>query len=406
MIRPTSTLPPAEVRGQLERLIESLPFRTSKRCSDFLRFVVEESLQGRAGQLKERSVGVAVFDREPDYDTNQNPVVRNTAGQVRKRLAQYYLEPGKDREIRIDLPAGSYVPEIYVPEIAEPGVVQALAAPRPARWGWWAVAWWAVAMFVGLAAILAGFWLRGNNETDMDRFWAPLVKHPGAIVLCVGQGHAYKLAGDLDRVFDDPSLRAAQADRRIPLTDVVPAFDRYVGLTDVRALIRFAGLFARYGKQVELRGGRTTSLADLRGKPSVLIGAFNNSWTLNLTGEQRFYFAEDPANGLEIVKDRLHPDNRQWQVRSEAVAAQIPMDYAIVSRVFNPTTERAVVVAAGIRGGGTTAAGEFLTNPSYLKEALRGAPNNWDRRNVQFVLSIRMFGGNPGPPAVVAAHYW
>ena len=65
-----------------------------------------------------------------------------------------------------------------------------------------------------------------------------------------------------------------------------------------------------------------------------------------------------------------------------------------------------MVVAAGIRGGGTTAAGEFLTNPTYLKQALQDAPPHWAEKNVQFVLATRLFSGNPGPAKVVAAHYW
>ena len=131
---------------------------------------------------------------------------------------------------------------------------------------------------------------------------------------------------------------------------MIPTFDRFVGLTDVQALTRLAGLFSRFGKQIEVRGGRTTSLADLRGRPSVLIGAFNNSWTLSLTGELRFFFEEDPTGKFEVVRDRAHPDNRSWQVRKDLSAAQIQTDYAIVSRVFNPTTEKAIVVAAGIPG--------------------------------------------------------
>jgi hypothetical protein len=63
-------------------------------------------------------------------------------------------------------------------------------------------------------------------------------------------------------------------------------------------------------------------------------------------------------------------------------------------------------MAGGIKGGGTHAAGEFLTNPKYMSEALENAPSGWKDRNVQFVLSTRMYSGTPGPPQVVAAHYW
>src|SRR5262249_18557836 len=92
------------VLAQLERILDSPPFRSSKRCSLFLRYVVEHASDNHLECLKERVLGVEVFKRDPQYDTNQDPVVRGTAGEVRKRLAQYYLEPGRAEELRISLP--------------------------------------------------------------------------------------------------------------------------------------------------------------------------------------------------------------------------------------------------------------------------------------------------------------
>ena len=70
---------------------------------------------GNVDQLKERTLGIEVFGRELDYDTNIDHIVRSTAGEIRKRIAQYYHEPGHESEIRIDLPSGSYVPEFHWP---------------------------------------------------------------------------------------------------------------------------------------------------------------------------------------------------------------------------------------------------------------------------------------------------
>jgi len=103
------------IRAQLERILANPLFTHSKRYPLLLRTVVERTLQGRAGHLKERTLGVEVFGRQPDYDTNTDPVVRITAGEIRKRIAQYYHEPGHESELRIDLPCGSYVPEFHQP---------------------------------------------------------------------------------------------------------------------------------------------------------------------------------------------------------------------------------------------------------------------------------------------------
>jgi hypothetical protein len=100
------------VRSELSRLLEGAPFCTSKRCSDFLKYVVENTISGSSGKLKERTIGVELFQLPPNYDTGQHAIVRVTANEVRKRLAQYYLaESGSSHPVRIDLPPGSYSAE-------------------------------------------------------------------------------------------------------------------------------------------------------------------------------------------------------------------------------------------------------------------------------------------------------
>jgi hypothetical protein len=100
-----------KVRRQLERILEDPHFKGSKRYTRFLRFIVEEALSGNSGGIKERSLGIAVFDRPLDYDTYSDSIVRVAASEVRKRIAQYYDTPVHDHELRIGLPSGSYTPE-------------------------------------------------------------------------------------------------------------------------------------------------------------------------------------------------------------------------------------------------------------------------------------------------------
>jgi len=104
--------PDEAVRAELNRILESVPFRTSKRCSEFLKYVVERTLSGQSSNLKERLVGIELFQLPPDFDTSQHAIVRVTANEVRKRLAQCYLaDGGSHLPVRIDLPPGSYSPE-------------------------------------------------------------------------------------------------------------------------------------------------------------------------------------------------------------------------------------------------------------------------------------------------------
>src|ERR1700722_14543567 len=106
----------AEVRQQLDRLLVNAHFSHRKRFPSFLRFIVQEELEGRGEQLKERTLGVEVFGRDAGYDTTSDPIVRVTAAEIRKRIAQYYQELGHENELRISLPPGSYVPHFEWPQ--------------------------------------------------------------------------------------------------------------------------------------------------------------------------------------------------------------------------------------------------------------------------------------------------
>ena len=87
-------------------------------------------------------------------------------------------------------------------------------------------------------------------------------------------------------------------------------WDRYTGLGDALAVSRLSSVFGAYGKPFQVRGGKSASLADLRGKPLILIGAFSNQWTMDLTGQLRFHFGLDRKAGAQIVRDSQNPENR------------------------------------------------------------------------------------------------
>src|SRR5215475_11474380 len=390
--------------AQLGRILESPQFRSSKRCSLFLRYVVEQASESRLEGLKERTLGVEVFGRSPQYDTNQDPVVRTAAGEVRKRLAQYYLEPGHEEELRISLPAGSYVPEVH----PAPAKINFVESPRPAFWmKYFGIA----AVVIAVAATAAILYVR-LRQTDLDRFWAPVLEPQETVLVCIGQPKTYnfkwKAQSELDKWFASgtENQNPPPGLPTLSLDDVVPMWDRYVGLGDAQAFSQFSEMFARKGKKSQLRGVRSVSLADLRSKPCVLIGAFNNEWTMSLAGELRFFFDIDHQNNAEIVNDRQNPGKTEWKVVNSWPHRRIPADYAIVSRILNPTTEQAVVIVAGITYYGTHAAGEFLTNQAYFSEALNNAPRDWYRKNMQVVLSTKVISGAHGPPKVLAVHFW
>jgi len=107
------------IRRELELILSSDGFTASKRCQEFLRLVVEHALAGKFDQLRERMIGAEMFGRPVDYDTPNDPVVRVRATEVRKRLGQYYAELDGSPAVRIELPAGSYVPKFSWDNVEE-----------------------------------------------------------------------------------------------------------------------------------------------------------------------------------------------------------------------------------------------------------------------------------------------
>lgn len=99
------------MRTQLQRILTSAVFADAERPSNFLRFVVECTLDGRANEIKESVIGVEVLGRSPSFDPKTDPIVRVEAGRLRTRLTSYYEKEGREDPILIALPKGSYVPE-------------------------------------------------------------------------------------------------------------------------------------------------------------------------------------------------------------------------------------------------------------------------------------------------------
>ena len=116
MTEPAHTMTVQQVallRKHLELLLHSPHFCNSKRYPRFLQKIVECTIRGELDELKERSLGHSVFDRSPNYDTGADPIVRITAGEVRKRLALYYQEHGHEDAVQISLSVGTYMPEFH-----------------------------------------------------------------------------------------------------------------------------------------------------------------------------------------------------------------------------------------------------------------------------------------------------
>jgi hypothetical protein len=426
-----ATPPRNLVMQELESILASALFRTSRQCQRFLRYIVEQTLDGHGDALRERVIGMAVFDRPADYDPGQDPVVRIRAADVRKRLAQYYQANGTAPVIIIDVPSGSYRATFRVyahtPQPSAESAGSEPAAPEPTmasdavsdlppavpvrrKWGVGAAAGVLILLAAIAAAIQAPTWLHrgGQKEANgFDRFWAPFFNSAQPVLLCLGSNAVYTLSDSYMAAYRQAhGLPADGAETyidlppkgEIPSKALIPVPNTFVGNADVVAASDVVAMLASRGRNYAERFSGDLTFADLRHTPAVLVGGFNNRWTLEMTGDLRYRMTD----GHSII------DTQTKQVWSTAGARpnHPTDDYALISRLLDAKTGAPLLVIAGVGAYGTQAAGEFVSSHSALAAFERSAPAEWAQKNMQIVLHVRVVEFAPSTTEVVAEQSW
>jgi hypothetical protein len=409
---------------ELEKILESPPFRSSSRRKDFLSYVVHHSLEGHHDLLKERTIGTEVFHRDADYATGDDPVVRVQAGEVRRRLEQYYYTAPPDVPVRIEIPIGSYHPEFHwnkqpdLPKEApadhptEPDSHAVAPIPAGRRIWLWMVA--AAGLGFALGIVVFGLSLRHHKppQSILDLFWAPVFKTSEPVMICLAKPVVYRPSVEMYERYarTHPGTFETEPERDnevLPLNPneklawgdmmVYPGYG--VASGDAYAAVQISNLLLRMDKPSQVRIGKSYSFEDLRTSPAVVLGAFNNRWTMQMTSNLHFTLQFDAGIREQIASGRVWES--QFNSHGEYTA-----DYGVVSRLLDSKTGQFLVSAAGIGSPGTQAAGEVISNPEYLEEALRAAPANWNKENFQLVVQTNVIESIPGPPHVVASYFW
>src|SRR5512146_64543 len=289
--RPQSRQEREAVLRELELILASPHFCNSRRYPALLRYLVENSLNGKVDLLKERTLGVEVFERPADYDTSNDTVVRYTAGEVRKRLMLYYSEQTSPSSIRISLPTGSYIPEFH------------RAHSDSSEEGGGAV----------VDAVASVFWWRSRVATPVSvvaQFWEPALRGQQSVVVCTGSvvfasERNYSGVITADRDIDYP----------------------FVSWQGALAISNVSGVLSSLGVSTQLASAPSTPLTYLREHTVVLLGAYNNQWTMHLQQPLRFSFL---PGADEVIRDRLHPQV-QWK-RDQSQPYSSADDYAVIAR--------------------------------------------------------------------------
>jgi hypothetical protein len=384
---------------ELEAILASYHFRGSRRYPALLRYIVLATLEHRSSDLKERTLGVEVFGRNPGYDTNADPVVRTSAGEVRKRIAQFYHENGRHSHLQIELPLGSYAPEFLLRESGAAAIhpqaqsKELHAIERDAR----VRSLRLLAIALGFAILLgtgvlgaAVFYHRAKPvakaPSTLDRLWNPMLQTTRPVLIV---------------------LRTAPPERTQPESAQTAFGDHvhYVSVSIATALAHLASVLNEHGKGYEVKEAPETTLIDMRARPVILVGAIDNDWTMRLVSPLRFHFLFFP-DGTDRIEDSANPGKTDWQFNRFTPFSSVTADYAIVARFHNATTEGPVMVIAGLGAYGTEAAGEFVQSPQYLFQLSKAMPPGWEDKNLELVLRTDVIGYHAGPPVLLTACTW
>src|SRR5438552_2004353 len=120
---------PETARTQMARVLSSSIFCDSPTQQKLLRYLIEHMADGQGGDLKEYTIGAAVFRRGPDFDPRTDSIVRVQVGVLRKKLAAYYAGPGSEDGVVIDIPRGHYLPQILTREIPPAAELKTVVSP-------------------------------------------------------------------------------------------------------------------------------------------------------------------------------------------------------------------------------------------------------------------------------------
>ena len=406
------------VLQELDHILSSRHFKSADRCKQFLRYVVLSKLDGHTERLKERTIGTEIFQRPPGYATGDDPVVRVQAGEVRRRLEQYYQEAPQASLLRIELPVGSYAPVFHWgtgsgsletrTQASSPG--QLFSRRRFPTFKAISIAALGVLAVLGAGVLIQSLLHAGDSMTALDQFWGPAIASHQPILICLANAsdHPAEDASQPSSQADSGATGVKAVDASLPLTDensaeeLSPVSPEIVPAADASVAVALSGLFGKLNRMTQLRIGAAATYEDLRNFPAAVIGGFNNKWTMQLVSNLHFAFLR--SHRQYLIREQV-PGGRVWTTRLGPKGETLE-DYAIVARLIDSKTGQFTVTIAGIGPRGTQAAGEFVSSSRELQDGFARAPAGWQNRNAEVLLQTTVTDSVAGPPHVIGTYTW
>lgn len=404
----TASLAPA-IREELQSIVAGPAFASSHRSQRFLAYVVENALDGRFDQLKERTIGVELFGRSAAYDTNQDSIVRVTATDVRKRLAEHYAQAGKTQKLRIGLPQGSYIPEIEtLPEPAPLSeaitpVPRAAAPGRPVR---------LIAACVVLAVLCAVLFWQNLSLRNPSTVAPSASKFLPWSVLFVKDRRTYLVTSDtaFAAMQDLIKLRIRLADyaaRNYPPRGLIlkPEIreaanlllrNQFTASADAGIAASISQLAASLPGQFSVVSAKMMQIRNFRTADNFLLSgsSYANPWVELFSGRAGLSVEYDATYQKQICRDRRPAPGQRSEYVPTALTGGSGEAYSVITLLRNPGQSGWVLLLAGTSMEGTEAAADLALDPARLNPVLsRASIDPASQREFEVLLRLSSMAG-------------
>jgi len=417
----------AAIRTELSTILKSSYFSGSKRCQDFLEFIVQQALDGNYEYLTERFIGAELFGRPINYETGTDSIVRVRANDLRRRLTQYYSELSVPPCVTIELVSGNYVPDFHWPP-QEPDIHPAQIPPFPPSdrlsreldssatrqpRTFFRRARIPIVIAAGIL-LLAGILterLQRQSATPnfaLEAFWQPMIQNGKPVIVCFPDNDMFWATPHLWRV-----LKERPQTIQLKPEDYILTKDDSASSGSIRAALNIVSLLNSHGVNTMLRWPQEAQEADLDRTNAIFIGLFSNPWALDVNENLRFSLKRIDANedstwkdegSVWMILDRNSP-GRSWS-NTKTYPQPIDHEFALITRIIDPERKRVVMTVGGLNQMGSEVAAEFMTNRDSFGEFARKLPPGWEHRNLQIVMGMEVVGKKVVNPKVLDSYVW
>lgn len=399
------SIQPDEIKRTLDRILNSRHFSQAPKKRKFVQLICDYHLAGRAKEINEHLIGLEVYERNDRYSPAEDPVVRVAAHDVRKRLEQYYLHEGRNDEVRLDIPIGSYEPVFKLSsdlpdEIeAHPGGAHALAAiqdrsplsaqseneVRRGRLAWAAGALAAVAIIV----LSISFWRKNQPPVltmEWDIYvpvWGPFFTSPDPTIQVLSNPPVYVPVNKADpdvlskNSIDLPKVASEELSNLLkqpgqnepeyltpPKLYLSPV--SHTGIGEAIGAHLITNLFRNRGIGVSLKQSRNLTGEDLKDRNLIMLGGrWSNAWAGKMPVKEDFFFTSQ----ITIANPKPKPgEESEYRTKFDKQTGKILEDYALITVKPSAQSKNMIMALEGLRSVGTGAAAELITNKIYLAE--------------------------------------